>query len=236
MTSEELAVQLASVCGANLRSVILFGSAAAGDHPGGQSDRDVLIVLDRINQKDLQAIAPIVRKWHKQRNPAPLIFDAEDLQRSADVFPIEMADLKDSRRVLYGEDVVQPMTVQKEHLRRSLEHELKGKLLQLRRQYLLVAGQSRATRQLLIQSLSTFLVLMRATLRLYQDRVPAKKLEALEELGRHIPANIEAFKAVASLKAGARLSAAACARLLDDYLQAIESVVKAVDNIFQTKA
>jgi len=49
----------------------------------------------------------VVRWWCvEQREPAPLFFTKEELKNAADVFAIEILDMKHGRRVLYGTDVV----------------------------------------------------------------------------------------------------------------------------------
>ena len=48
MTVEQLVSQLSGVYGNTLRSVILYGSAVAGEHIAKRSDYNVLVVLDSI--------------------------------------------------------------------------------------------------------------------------------------------------------------------------------------------
>ena len=51
--------------GENLASVVLYGSAAAGDHIDESSDYNLLIALTRITPEDLrQAQAPL-REWRR---------------------------------------------------------------------------------------------------------------------------------------------------------------------------
>jgi len=229
MTPEVLTEKLKAACGSHLKSVVLFGSAAAGDHTDKQSDYNVLVVLDRLGVEELKALAPATRAWVKRGNPAPLLFTQESLARSTDTFPLEIADIKESHRVLFGEDVPSTLPVNMATLRHELEHEFKGKLMQLRSRYLLSSGKPRQLTQLMIRSLSTFLVLFRGALRLYQAEVPAKKLDALAVLAKYIPIRTQAFETVAQLKSGNRLRSVVPEKLFAEYLQAIESVVNAVD-------
>jgi len=229
MTPEALTERLKAVCGAHLRSVILYGSAVAGDHLGKRSDHNILVVLDRLDVEELRALAPVVRPWVKAGNLVPLFFTPEGLATAAAVFPLEIADIKDNHRVLFGEDVVDPLAVHAANLRLELEHELKGKLMKLRAQYLLVQGQPRQMTELMVRSLSTFLVLCRGALRLYQPQVPARKMEALAALARHAPIQTHVFETVGQLKAGKQVARVVPDDLFAEYLRAIESVVEAVD-------
>lgn len=229
MTPDALTERLKAVGGAHLRSVILYGSAVAGDHLGKRSDHNVLVVLDRLALEELRALAPVVRPWVRAGNLVPLLFTPEGLVTAAAVFPLEIADIKDNHRVLFGEDVVGPLAVHAANLRLELEHELNGKLMKLRAQYLLVQGQPRQVTELMVRSLSTFLVLCRGALRLYQPQVPARKMEALAVLARHVPVPTYVFETIGQLKAGKKVPRVVPDALFAEYLRAVESIVEAVD-------
>ena len=92
------------------------------------------------------------------------------------------------------------MRIRPEHLRLQVERELTGKLLSLRGKYLLTDGKADAVDRTDAASLSTILVLFRAALRLYQDDVPAKKLDALHALRKHIEFDVEPFQRLFDMK------------------------------------
>jgi hypothetical protein len=81
----------------------------------------------------------------------------------------------------------------------------------------------------MVRSLSTFLVLFRGALRLYQADVPAKKLDALAALARHLPVDTRVFETIAQLKAGHEARGVKPERLFAGYLHEIETIVNAVD-------
>lgn len=72
--------------GRNLVSVILFGSAAAGDFVREQSDYNVLIVMEKIGPADLRNAHACVREWVRMGNPLPVYFTSRELRDAADVF------------------------------------------------------------------------------------------------------------------------------------------------------
>ena len=74
------------------------------------------------------------------------------------------------------------MTVSTDHLRVELEHELQGKLLQLKTRYILTEGKSDKLWKLMVESLSTFLVLFKNSLWIFNEKPPLKKMEALMKL------------------------------------------------------
>ena len=230
MTPEEMSDRLKRACGASLRSVILYGSAAAGDHAGARSDYNLLVVLDRLGVEELDAVASVAGPWLKAGNPPPLLFTMDRLRRSADVFPIEMADMRAARRVLAGEDVVETIPLNLAGLRHQLERELKVKLIQLRQLYLQTGGDAPAVADLIRSSLSAILVLFRAALRLFQVEVPSTKAEALDALGRCITFDVAVFRQLLDIKEGrVREEAREIAPLFARYLAGVESVVDAVD-------
>jgi len=231
MTPEAFTEQLKAACGLRLQSVVLFGSAVSGDHAGRRSDYNLLLVLDRLGLDTLKHLAVPTRAWVKAGNSVPLLFSPDTLAQSADVFAIEFADLKDAHRVLFGADVIAPLDIDLAALRHELEHDLQGKLMQLRAEYLLTRGRPQHVVNLMIASLSSFLVLFRASLRLYQPTVPAKKLDALAELAKHTPVNIAVFEVVQRLKAGRRVREVVADTLFAEYLQEIERIVDAVDAV-----
>ena len=117
------------------------------------------------------------------------------------------------------------------HLQRQVQRELNGKLLRLRGRYLLANGDRRAVGELMLRSLSTFLVLFRAALRLYQEKVPDMKLDALTELAKHIDFDPRPFEKLFAWKM--RHGAVADGRpdvAFVDYLTAIERVADAVNH------
>src|SRR4029079_6327096 len=114
------------------------------------------------------------------------------------------------------------------HFRIQLERELKTRLLVLRRKYLACGGKTVALAGLTVASSSTFLVLMRAALRLYNESPPTDKAQALEELNKHIPFDRQPFSAVLELKKRKeKLAAGQIESLFSQYLTSIETVVAA---------
>jgi predicted nucleotidyltransferase len=236
MTPQQLTDQLRTACGERLRSVVLYGSAAVGDHTGKRSDYNVLVVLDRIGLDELRGLSKTTQSWVKAGNPPPLLFTEERLARSTDVFPIEISDIKRSHKLLFGEDLVSSLTVREENLRWQLESELKSTIIGLRERYLLTKGKPRHVRELLIQSLTTCLVLFRAALGLFQPEIPARKLDALRALANHIQFETRPFETIVQLKEGRKVPGVVPDELFAEYLRTTEAVVDAVDDFLHAKA
>ena len=228
MNPESFTTQLKEICGDNLQAVILYGSAAAGDYTGKQSDYNLLVLLKYIDFPVLKILMAPTEKWSRTGNRPPLLFTRERLLQSVDVFPIEMLDMKQSHKVLFGEDLLEQMDISVEHLRLQVEHELRTKLIALREQYLLTGGRPRALKKLMVQSLSSFLVLFRAALRLYGDEIPTKKLDAVRQLTAKLELDATPFEQVQQLKNGEKVDAVP-ETLFEIYLSTIVSIIDAVD-------
>ena len=229
LTLEKMVERLKDDCGENLFSVILYGSAAAGDYAGKKSDYNLMVIARSLNVSQLVQISKSAHPWVKQGNPPPLLFTLERLQRSSDVFPIEIADIKENHKVLFGDDPISGIVISYENLRLELEHELKGKLIQLRERFLFTEGKPKLVEDLIVQTLSTFLVLFKNALRLYNEIPPVKKMEALVELNKHISCDMELFEILDRLKQGEKLKDLDRIILFERYLKAVENVVDAVD-------
>ena len=72
--------------GKNLASVILYGSAAAGDFVPRQSDYNLLVALHRITPKDLRNANACMREWNKMGRSMPVYFTVSELQNTRRTF------------------------------------------------------------------------------------------------------------------------------------------------------
>src|SRR5215470_2386240 len=103
---KELVTKLERAYHDRLISVVLYGSAAAGDHHAKFSDLNVLCVLKEITPRELGEGEPILRWWREHGHPSPLLMSEEEAHSSADSFPIELSDMQERRKVLHGIDVI----------------------------------------------------------------------------------------------------------------------------------
>ena len=97
--------------GDNLSSVVLYGSAAAGDYVESRSDYNLLIALHRITPEDLRLAQAPMREWRRLGHPLPVYFTVAELRDAGDVFPIEFHMMEKARLVLYGEDPLQTLRI-----------------------------------------------------------------------------------------------------------------------------
>ncbi|HEU0053001.1 MAG TPA: nucleotidyltransferase domain-containing protein [Longimicrobium sp.] len=222
---------LANGYGADLVSVVLYGSAARGHYREGVSDLNVLVLLRDTAPATLRRGSKLARAWVDERNPPPLMLSDEEWRRSADVFPIEMSDMRDAHLVLHGADPFTGFEIDPADLRLQCEHELKGKQIQLRERYLLSAGEPEELRPLLAKSFSTFLVLFRTVLRLEGGEAPRDPAEVVRRIAARVGVDPAALLAVHAARGGAAIDTSADGPVVTGYLEAIEAVVRHVDRL-----
>src|SRR5258708_3963354 len=108
----------------NPESIIFYRPPARDHFYNAHSDLNILCILRSLRAAELSRVTPVVKWWTTtQRQPAPLFFASEELRRSADVFTIELLDMQQSHRVLYGSDVVAAIHVPMNLHRFQVEHE-----------------------------------------------------------------------------------------------------------------
>ncbi len=225
----ELVNRLKEVAAANLESVILYGSAARGDFHPERSDLNVLCVLGSLAIEELSRVAPVVRWWvEEQQEPAPLFFTVEELRHSADVFSIELRDMQDSRRVLFGADTIAALRVPENLHRVQVEHELRTVLLKLRNAYFSAPGDADQLTPILRKSFSSVLALLRHVILAFGEEPSAAPRDIIKRAAELTHANAEAFDNVLRLRehAGVHVEVA---KVYGAYLAALEIVIRGLD-------
>jgi predicted nucleotidyltransferase len=215
----------------NLESLILYGSAARGDYKDGHSDLNVLCVLRSIAARELTRVTPVVHWWCKnQSEPAPLFFTAEELRRSSDVFAIELFDMQENRRVLYGADVIAGISVPMNLHRVQVEHDLSTLLLKLRQHFLLSGQKESELRAAAAKSASSVLALLRHALIAFDEEPPAAASEVFARIAALTGAEAAAFSAAFQLR-DPHAQADDIVRTYGQYVNALTVVISALDKI-----
>ena len=216
----------------NLASVILYGSAAAGDFVAKQSDYNILVALHKIGPEDLRNAQPCIREWTRMGHPVPVYFTVSELQNAADVFPIEFLGMKTARKVLYGSDVLANLEFSDDNLRHQTEYELRSKLIQLRRQYISASASVEGLKNLMADSLSSFTALFRAVLILQGLNPPGTKPEIVAMTVSHLQLDGLPFEKIFHIRENSdagKLDETSANHLFGEYMEQIEKVIDAVD-------
>lgn len=214
-----------------LLSVILYGSAATGDHHQEFSDLNVLCVLSQVTPAELGASEPVFRWWREQGNPAPLLLSEEEVRTSTDCFPIEFHDMKERRRVLFGKDLIETLAIDNIFYRAQVEHELRAKLLRLRQKAAAILDDKAALLRLMIDSVSSFFVLARHALLLSGAQAGWQKREIGRNLGA-IGVDAAPFDTLLDFREKKKKAGDVDPRpLFASYLKQIEALVAHVDRL-----
>lgn len=233
---QRLVEDLISAHGENLASITLYGSTAVEDISEDRAHHNVLVVLRRIALDDLRRSVEPLRVWTKASQPMPVYFSLDELQRAADVFPIEFLQMQKARRVLHGSDPLELVETSDANLRHQLEYELRTKFLQLRRLYFPAAQSAEKLGALMVESLSSFAALFRAVLMLRGKEVPVAKRDAIHATANELGLDVAPFDRILQLSNSPRtkLSEADANVVFGAYLVQLERVIDAVDQIHGT--
>jgi predicted nucleotidyltransferase len=214
----------------NLKAVVLYGSAASGEFHAGHSDVNVLCLVERAASSDLEHLHSAADWWIRQGNPPPLVFTPGELLRSADVFAIEMLDMKLHHRMLFGEDFLTDFEVPMGLHRLQVERELRTGWVRLRRAILAAQLKQEAHLAIMTQSVSPFCALFRHALVALGQPMPATKRAAVAAVASLSGADPSAFHALLDLREGKRLTGDMDVEAsLRKYLEFVEVVNDEVD-------
>lgn len=232
MTPEALVERLVSTFRDSLRTVVLYGSAVAGEHIARQSDYNVLLIADDLPLDALRAAGSATRGWTDDGNPPPIMFTSEEWRGSADVFPMEYADILERHRVLYGALPVGDVAVARDHLRLQVEQDARGKLLHLRQAFVGAGSDNSTHLAVLEHTLSNLMVLYRGVLRLEGESRPTD-YEALTLATARI-AGFEpdsVITVVRHVRGVQRLPEREASAVAGAYLGALEQLVRHLDSL-----
>lgn len=227
---QEFVDRVKAAAGANLVSVVLYGSALSPDYHPDFSDLNILCVVRDLEKPTLDALVPATEWWVGKKNPMPLIFSKDELLLGADIYPIELIDMKRRHRVLFGEDLLEGLEIPLTLHRIQVEHDLRTNLLRLRQRYLATHGKSGKVRDLMLESVSSFLTLFRHAVIVMGGPPPASRREAVQQLGEKLGFDPAIFIALMDARAShAGAKAIDPESVFPKYLQGIDAVVRAVD-------
>ncbi len=228
---EQFVGRLQHAAGANLQSVVLYGSAARGDFNEQYSDVNLLVLLEDTRGAALDQIATVLDWWTKKlhRRP-PLVQSEEELRTSADVFAIETLDVKACHRILFGRDLLESIDIPMNLHRVQLEHELRTVLLKLRQQYLLARENERELQQTIAKSASSVATLFRHALIALGKAAPESRREVVAQIAALDGIDAEPLNAALDLREGRRIQIGV-EELYHRYMESIAALVRHIDKM-----
>ena len=239
MTNEELLQQFVTLArnavGDNLESIVLYGSTVRGDAQAPYSDLNLLCVVRRTTRAELEKMASLVHWWSQgQGQRSPLIFTADELRRSADVFAIELLDMQRAHRVLHGAEIIASIPVPMNLHRVQVEHELRTLIQKLRQHYLHGPAEEASLRTVLAKSLSSVVTLLRHTLIAMDHDAPIDRHDLLHQVQKRLGVNVHALQAVLELRK-TQSAKGNVGSLYGNYLEALEHICDQLDRVLPKK-
>ncbi|MFY9527985.1 MAG: hypothetical protein WBC04_12895 [Candidatus Acidiferrales bacterium] len=234
---DELVQKLKYAAGQDLRAIVLYGSAVTGEFHSKHSNLNMLCLIERTSAVVLDALRPVVFWWIRQGHPAPLIFTLDELRRSADVFAIELLDMKAHHRMLFGEDFFPELSVPLQYHRAQVERELRTGWLRLRQAIVVSPKKAKVLLGLMVSSVSSFAALFRHALLALGEPPAATKREAIDQAARLAGSDPRGFQTILDLREGKRkANTINVEQTLGLYFALVEAVTNEVDRRLDAKS
>jgi hypothetical protein len=233
---DELVQKLKAAAAGNLKAVILYGSAETEEYHAKHSDLNVLCVVGQADAAHLAALHGPADWWIRRGQRVPLVFTKEELQRSADIFTIELLDMKSRHRILFGENVLADISVPLQNHALQVERELRANWLRLRQTILAAPKKQKVYLELMTSSFSSFAALFRHALIVLGEAPAESRREAIDRIAQFAAADPAGFHTVLSVREGKlRGRDLDPEKTLNQYLAFVEAVTEAFDRRLDTK-
>ena len=181
-------------------SLYIIGSAVTKDFHPKYSDINTLIVVKETKVPFFDFIATLGKRYGKKRIRAPLIMTKDYINRSLEVFPLEFLEMKLIHQLVYGDDVLKDIKIERTDIRLQCERELKGKLQHLCQGYIKVMGSKTKLTDLFVGSLSGYFPIFRGILFLYDQKIPKDKGNVLYALNECCNVDLDVFKRILDIR------------------------------------
>jgi hypothetical protein len=205
-----------------LKSIILYGSAARKDYRSGLSDINLLIILEHI---DLQALKSLVEPVTIGRSVkiAPLFLSTADLLKAAEAFPLKFLSIRESHKLLYGDNPLAAIEIAQEPLHSRCQQEMVNLLMRLRRHYLNSMGHNLAGFP--ATSIKGFLEGLRIFLYLTNNNLPSRD-NTVDEAKTVLGANMDVVHDIIRIKDSREVPGNEVVQdIYDRYLRLVELIV-----------
>ena len=137
----EYARTMLDLAGDDLLGLTAFGGWLSGDAFHNDTPAQSVAILGKVDLTLLDQLALQGARLGKRNIRAPLIMTPEYIDASGDVFPLELLEIQQTQRVVFGRDFFDEIEFSPADIRLQCERELKGALIQLRQQLLAAAGK-----------------------------------------------------------------------------------------------
>lgn len=215
-----------------IHSIQITGTCITDDFDIKRSDVNSIFVLKEMDLKFLELLAPLGKKYGKNKVAAPLIMTPEYIEKSLDVFPVEFLNFKLIHATAFGDDIFENIEINRMDLRHQCERELKTKLIWLRQGYISSLGNRKILTESFVNSISGYIPLFRGIIVLLGKEPPVKQVEVITALAEASGISTDVFAKVLKEKhEKIKLSIEELNTIFEDYYAAIEKLGEIVDDI-----
>lgn len=213
-------------------SLYIIGSAVTPDFHTVHSDINTLIVV-----KDVQIPFPFIdflatlgKRYGKRRMRTPFIMTCHYINRSLEVFPLEFLEMKQIHQLVYGENVLKDIKIEKADVRVQCERELKGKIEHICQGYIKSMGNRTVLTNLLINSISGYFPIYRGILFLYDKKIPRERRDVIYALQECCNVNLDIFIKLLELRTkNVYPSRETLKEIFQDIYRVLDAITKKVD-------
>jgi len=185
----------------SIHSIYITGSAITSNFDPKKSDINSVIVLKKMDLKFLEDLAPLGKKFRRNKIAVPLIMTPDYVQESLDVFPIEFSEIRLLHFIWFGEDLFKDIRIDHSNLRQQCERELKARLIGLRQGYISTAGDQNRLNSAFINVISGYIPLLRAIIMLHGKEPPLSINDVLQAVEEILGISMKPLKSMQMLKA-----------------------------------
>ncbi len=173
------------VCGTNLRSAILFGSAAEGQlRP--ISDVNLVLVFDAVRLVELERLRTHLSFAHAVIRLEVMFLEEPEIGLAAQAFAVKFTDILARHRVLHGADAFANLKISRGATLNRLRQVLLNLTLRLRERYALIGAREEQLNSLIADISGPLRACAAAILGLEGEHVSSPR-EALQILTRRLP-------------------------------------------------
>jgi hypothetical protein len=216
----------------HIHSIHITGTAITNDFDEKISDVNSVVVLKEMDLKFLGLLAPLGKKYGRNKVAAPLIMTPEYINSSLDVFPIEFLNFKLIHATIFGEDILDDLAIGRMDLRYQCERELKTRLIWLRQGYISSQGDRKLLTEGFVTSITGYIPLFRGIIHLLGKVPPVSQSEVITALAAASNVNTDVFAKVLNEKyQKSKLSVDHLNTIFEDYYAATEKLGRIVDEI-----
>ncbi|MGM0432121.1 MAG: hypothetical protein ACQEQU_05350 [Spirochaetota bacterium] len=148
----------------------LYGSAAKGNFVAEVSDVNMFVVIKEESPEKLIQASEAFGGLLEQYQIQLVIMTEQELRESADVYPLEHLEIRETMQLLAGENLLVPLLIDRRNFRYQIEQRLRGGITTLRQLILLSGGRKKPVLQQFLIWCGKQDTLLRALIRLKDEQ------------------------------------------------------------------